>query len=68
MQEKELPFFARATVKGEGMVANPDEFVWECDCEKCKAKYNNWKKLFNTQQDSINLASDPSGFRVRTTK
>jgi hypothetical protein len=63
--EKELPPFARATAKGEGMVANPDEFVWACDCDKCQAKYANWKKLFNMQQDAVNLASDPSGLKIR---
>jgi hypothetical protein len=57
--------FGRATVKGEGMVANPDEFVWECVCQECKDKYDAWRKAFNTQQDAFYLASDPTGFRKK---
>ena len=55
---KELPKFARAVAKGEGMVADPDEFVWGCDCAKCKVKYDNWKKLFDEQQNKVRGSSD----------
>lgn len=45
--------FSRAPIKGEGMTADPDEFVWGCDCEKCKTRYANWKKKFDEEQNKM---------------
>jgi hypothetical protein len=58
MQEEKLTGFGRAVAKGEGMVADPDEFVWGCDCEKCKSRYNKWKKLFDEQQKEVRGSND----------
>jgi len=47
------PTFGYATIKGEGMAANPDEFEWECNlanCAKCRNRYDNWKKRFDEEQ------------------
>ena len=43
-----------APLKREGAVADPDEFVWECDidkCERCWAKYLNWKRRYAEDQE-----------------
>ena len=37
-------------IKGEGMVANPDEFEFACHCKKCQDKYRNWKAMYEDQQ------------------
>lgn len=46
--------FGLAPLKREGGVADPDEYTWECDlakCEKCRAKYNNWKQKYLEDQE-----------------
>jgi hypothetical protein len=46
--------FGLAPIKREGGVADPDDFTWECDldkCEKCRAKYNNWKQKYREDQE-----------------
>jgi hypothetical protein len=50
--------FGQAPIKGEGMIADPDEFTFECDCEKCKAKYLKWKHAFNAQQEAMRMAKE----------
>jgi hypothetical protein len=33
---------------------DPDDFTWECDldkCEKCRAKYDNWKQKYLEDQE-----------------
>jgi len=42
--------FGDAPIKREGDTVDPDECTWECDCEKCQAKYNQWKEAFDAQQ------------------
>lgn len=45
--------FGLAPIKGEGMIANPDEFTFECDlrtCATCAKKYAEWKELYDQQQ------------------
>jgi hypothetical protein len=37
-------------IKGEGMIANPDEFEFACNCTKCQDKYRNWKAQYEEQQ------------------
>jgi hypothetical protein len=50
---QELPIYARAPIKGEGMIANPDEFEFACHCKKCQDKYSNWKKQYEEQQNKM---------------
>ena len=48
--------FGLAPIKMEGGIANPDEFTWECDlnkCEQCRAKYLNWKQKYMEEQDAL---------------
>lgn len=45
--------FGPVSIKREGDIANPDEFTWECnlnECDKCRAKYNNWKLRYTEQE------------------
>ena len=42
--------FGEAPIVIEGGIADPDMYTWECDCEKCQEKYDNWKKKFDAQQ------------------
>ena len=42
--------FGKATIKMEGDVADPDEFVWECSCDDCLAQYQAWKEAFEAQR------------------
>ena len=42
--------FGDAPVRREGDIVDPDECIWECDCEKCQAKYKKWKEAFDAQQ------------------
>ena len=39
-----------APIKREGDIVDPDECTWGCDCDKCQAKYKQWKEAFDTQQ------------------
>jgi hypothetical protein len=45
--------FGLATIKMEGGIADPDDFEWECDCEKCQARYHKWKAEFTAQQKEL---------------
>jgi hypothetical protein len=42
-----------APVKGEGMISDPDEYDWKCDCAKCEERYRHWKNDFDTQQKAL---------------
>ena len=55
MNEKPIRDFGRAPIKMEGGIADPDEFNWECDCDKCKKKYRKWKAAYEAHQ------RDPEG-------
>jgi hypothetical protein len=39
--------FGDAPIKREGDIVDPDECTWECDCEKCQARYQKWKAAYN---------------------
>jgi hypothetical protein len=39
--------FGDAPIKREGDIVDPDECLWECDCEKCQAKYKKWKAAYD---------------------
>jgi len=46
--------FKAAPIKREGGVMDPDDFTWGCDldkCEKCRAKYDNWKQKYLEDQE-----------------
>lgn len=45
-----IPGFGLAILKREGDISDPDEYTWECDCEKCQTRYTNWKAKFLEQQ------------------
>ena len=45
--------FQKAPIVMEGGISNPDEFTWECDCEKCQAKYKKWKEEYELQQKEL---------------
>ena len=45
--------YGKAPIKMEGGIANPDDFTWECSCEDCKVKYQNWKEAFDIQQKQL---------------
>ena len=45
--------FGLAPIKMEGGIADPDAFVWECDCEDCQVRYQEWKKAFDIQQKQL---------------
>ena len=45
--------FGLATIKMEGGIADPDDFEWECDCEKCQDRYTKWKAKFIAQQKEL---------------
>jgi hypothetical protein len=53
MNDKPMSDFGRAPIKGEGMISDPDEFEWKCDCPKCEKKYWDWKRDFDTQQKAM---------------
>jgi hypothetical protein len=42
-----------APVKGEGMISDPDEYEWKCDCAKCEERYRHWKNDFDVQQAAL---------------
>lgn len=53
--------FGLVSMKREGDIANPDEFTWECDlakCERCRNKYNNWKRQYTEQEQRYADARD----------
>jgi hypothetical protein len=39
--------FGDAPIKREGDIVDPDECTWECNCEKCQAKYKKWKAAYD---------------------
>lgn len=45
--------FGDAPIKMEGGIADPDEFVWECNCKDCQVRYQEWKKEFDQQQQQL---------------
>jgi hypothetical protein len=50
--------YNRVVAKGEGMIADPDEFEFVCSCKKCQTKYRNWKALFEEQQSQLRERSE----------
>lgn len=45
--------FGAAPIKGEGMMVNPDDMIWECDlrtCAKCAKEYAEWKAHYDKEQ------------------
>lgn len=54
--------FGLAKIKVEGEIADPDDFEWEHDphtdkCEKCTAKYHEWKRQYDAQELKKNANS-----------
>ena len=45
--------FGDAPIKMEGGIADPDGFVWECNCEACQVRYKEWKAAFDKQQKEL---------------
>lgn len=45
-------------IKGEGMIANPDEFEFACNCKKCQDKYRNWKAQYESEQSQMRERSE----------
>lgn len=45
-------------IKGEGMIANPDDFEFACVCTKCQDKYRNWKAQYQEQQSAMRERSE----------
>ena len=50
--------FNRVAAKGEGMIADPDEFEFVCNCKKCQDKYRNWKAQYLDQQAQLRERSE----------
>jgi hypothetical protein len=53
MNDKPMSAFGRAPIKMEGGIANPDEFSFACECEKCQKKYREWKAAYEAQQKEL---------------
>ena len=53
MNERPISDFGRASVKGEGMISDPDEYDWKCGCAKCEERYKHWKNDFDVQQAAL---------------
>lgn len=54
--------FGLAPIVREGGIADPDRYTWQCNlakCKKCRAKYNNWKTLFDEEQEKFRGKHDP---------
>ena len=45
-------------IKGEGMIANPDEFEFACNCKKCQDKYRDWKAQYEAEQSQMRERSE----------
>ena len=45
-------------IKGEGMIANPDEFEFACNCKKCQDKYRRWREAYQEEQRSMREHSE----------
>jgi len=48
-----MNLFGLAPIKREGGVTNPDDYIWECNCDKCQAKYQHWKARFEAEQKEL---------------
>lgn len=53
MNDKPISAYGRAPNKMEGGIADPDEFTFACECEKCKKKYEKWKAAYEAQQKEL---------------
>ena len=53
MTDKPISAFGRAPIKMEGGIADPDEFTFACECEKCQEKYRKWKADYEAQQKQL---------------
>jgi hypothetical protein len=53
--------FGDAPIKREGDIVDPDECTWECDCEKCQAKYQKWKAAY----DDKGIGEHMTGFKSK---
>jgi t-SNARE complex subunit (syntaxin) len=53
MNDKPISGFGLAPIKGEGMISDPDEYEWKCDCAKCEERYRHWKNDFDVQQAAL---------------
>jgi hypothetical protein len=53
MNDNPISDFGRASVKGEGMISDPDEYEWKCDCAICEERYRHWKNDFDVQQAAL---------------
>jgi hypothetical protein len=53
MNDKPISGFGLATIKGEGMIADPDEYEWKCGCAVCEVRYKNWKSDYDVQQAAL---------------
>ena len=45
--------FGLAPIKGDGLLADPDEFDWKCDCARCEERYRHWKNDFDAEQAAL---------------
>jgi hypothetical protein len=48
-----MNLFGLAPTKREGGITNPDDYIWECNCDKCQAKYQHWKARFEAEQKEL---------------
>ena len=53
MSDKPISSFGLAPIKGEGMISDPDEYEWKCDCARCEERYRHWKNDFDAQQAAM---------------
>ncbi len=53
MSDKPIRDYGRAPIKMEGGIADPDEFNFACECEKCQQKYRDWKASYEAQQKKL---------------
>jgi len=45
--------FGMVPIVMEGGIADPDRFIWECNCNKCQIRYQKWKEAFDAQQKQL---------------
>ena len=53
MKDRPISDFGRAPIKMEGGISNPDEWTFNCHCEKCQEKYRDWKAKYEAQQKQL---------------
>jgi hypothetical protein len=53
VNDKPISNFGLAPIKGEGIIADPDEYEWKCGCAKCEERYRHWKNDFDVQQKAL---------------